>query len=124
MMEIKFTKDYEFFRHDPPHNEGENVRTIVTIRDNKTGEERTYESYCIWDEDSQCPCTFIWEEGNYSCDCNRKIFFGQAMGEEYDDDETPCGDNAYSVKIVSKKNPSIVIYRDGYYELEATNERD
>lgn len=34
---------------------------------------------------------WVWSEGNFSCDCNRAIFFG-------DEDET-CGESRFKVNI-------------------------
>ena len=40
---------------------------------------------------------FIWKEGNYSCDCNRHLFFERGLGREPDD--AACGEGEYSVEI-------------------------
>lgn len=40
---------------------------------------------------------FIWCEGNFACDCNREIFFCDAIGEEAENET--CGSEAYSVRI-------------------------
>lgn len=37
---------------------------------------------------------FLWAEGNYSCDCNRKIFFDDKGYQEVD-----CSDGLYSVQL-------------------------
>ena len=44
---------------------------------------------------------YMWfHGGNYSCDCNRYLFFQRAAGED-DSGDNPCGETAYSiVKIV------------------------
>lgn len=41
---------------------------------------------------------FIWAEGDFSCDCNRRLLFHRAQGVELDDDDTPCGDGRYLVR--------------------------
>ena len=41
---------------------------------------------------------FLWEEGNYSCDCNREIFFQRAKGKEVDD--ACCGEGRFSYRRV------------------------
>lgn len=39
---------------------------------------------------------FCWEEGTYSCDCNRLLLFARAGGEvEPDLDALVCGDGAF-----------------------------
>lgn len=40
---------------------------------------------------------FIWTEGNYACDCNRKAFFDAAMGDPSDAIGNPCGHGAFEL---------------------------
>lgn len=61
------------------------------IVDTETGEVREVEAG--WHDDGY----FIWDEGNYGCDCNRALFFARAAGVELDMDETPCGDSRYEL---------------------------
>jgi len=42
---------------------------------------------------------FVWEEGNFSCDCNREIFFNDFLGVESDDD-IECSEGRYLVRVV------------------------
>lgn len=42
-------------------------------------------------------CVFLWEEGNFSCDCNRSEF---AQRHGYDWPELECGD---TIKLVSMR---------------------
>lgn len=73
-------------------------RAIVRIRNNSTGEIRQrVEEFCL--EDDGSPSLFIWQEGNFSCDCNRWLFFHDFPDCE-EDDEGPCGDSAFSVEIL------------------------
>lgn len=70
---------------------------IVTLTRNSDGATRTIdqaESCCSDDE----TMFYMWTEGNYSCDCNRAIFFGDCDCEE---DPCPhvCGETAYSAKV-------------------------
>ena len=67
--------------------------STVEIRRNETGETRKYEYEYPWDGD------YIWTDGNYSCDCNRRLFFGYAAGEKGEDIETECGKGAFSIRI-------------------------
>lgn len=55
--------------------------------------------------------TYWWEEGNASCDCNRKLFFTgfHEPDIELEDDQTPCGDDAYVVRI-SHNDTKEVLY--------------
>ena len=50
----------------------------VAITKIETGETRIHEDTYPYKIDSR----FIWEEGNYSCDCNRNLFFERAGGNE------------------------------------------
>lgn len=70
----------------------------VRIRDNATGEVRPYEGHTIVDAYGETPSDFMWADGNYSCDCNRRLFFRRAGGED-DEDGIVCGDGAYSVQV-------------------------
>lgn len=40
---------------------------------------------------------FIWEEGNYACDCNRALFFYRA--QNLSEKEIDCGTGKFSIKI-------------------------
>lgn len=63
------------------------IREVATGRtaivDFDAGETVTTESY--W-----------WLEGNFGCDCNRRLeFIREAEKREPEDEETPCGEGAY-----------------------------
>lgn len=65
----------------------------VAIKKNSTGEIRHYDiGFKDWEDDD----LFWWNEGNFSCDCNRMASFMRANGEE-PPEEWPCGHEAYSV---------------------------
>jgi hypothetical protein len=86
-----------------------NLPVIVRIRENASGVEVDHlgdieEQY----KDNQ---SFYYELGNGSCDCNRKLMFGYGQGIEFSDEETPCTNNRYSVRV--KVNGEVV-----YDELE------
>ncbi len=53
------------------------MKAKVSILNTKTGETRVYEEP-DW-------CEYAWSEGNYSCDCNRNIYFDRVGGEERKD---------------------------------------
>ena len=61
----------------------------VDILDLESGEVRTYNQNVDWNG------SFIWEEGNFACDCNRGNFFARAGGEF--DLDSPCGDERFVV---------------------------
>ncbi len=40
---------------------------------------------------------YLWEHGNYSCDCNRALFFERTKGNE--PENINCGESEYVVEI-------------------------
>lgn len=77
------------------------VEVHAHIRLNSTGETRVYVTDEILEEGELHPSTFNWAENNYSCDCNRQIFFMLSIGIELDDDDSPCTSKRYSVQLVN-----------------------
>lgn len=79
---------------------------FVDIRRNADKTVRRYPMTALsWDEGSG----FWWSDGNMSCDCNRKLYFARAVGEEA---ENPlCGETAYSVRCLAE-NGITVLYED------------
>lgn len=41
------------------------------------------------------PDDYLWSEGNYSCDCNRSLFFHDWNEPE----KRECGDSEFSIRI-------------------------
>lgn len=78
---------------------------------------RVYETSFAWDDSGVTgSSSYLWSDGNYGCDCNRALFFARAAGEEDpDDDESPCGDAAYRVRITEDGRE---VYRDDDYPSE------
>ena len=72
---------------------------VVRIREVSTGEEVDYiqavEEQYLDNQD------FYYGEGNGSCDCNRKLMFGEAKGIKFSDEETPCGSTRYQVRVTA-----------------------
>lgn len=91
------------------------VRCVAHIRNNKTGEVRKYETDELLVDGAVHPDTHVWEEGNYSCDCNREIFFGRAngvdVGVEVDYNVKSCTSGLYSVNLENPVNGE-VYYRE------------
>lgn len=75
----------------------ESEQIVVRIREVSTG----IEVDVIEDVEKQYldNQSFYYGEGNGSCDCNRKLMFGQAQGVEFSDEETPCGNVRFKVKV-------------------------
>lgn len=88
------------------------VECIAEIRNNETGEIREYETHEILMEGEEHPSVFNWEDNNYSCDCNRILFFKRAKDEETDEDwNVECTDGKFSVNLKNKKDGK-VYYRE------------
>lgn len=79
------------------------VKCIAEIRNNLTGEIRECETDEILGLTEDSPYTFIWEDGNYACDCNRRIFF-EENGEQGNTEEISCSNGKYYVNLKNKKD--------------------
>ena len=66
----------------------------VKITDKESGEARYCKYEEPWDEGEE----YLWAEGNWSCDCNRRIFFERAVNPDWAG-EARCGDSRYAVEI-------------------------
>lgn len=92
----------------------ESVPCLIEITDTHTGETR------ILKEETKPTLGgfhYLWSEGNYSCDCNRSIFFHNAKWPSEDgpsEEEmfiAKCGDGRYRVRIVEEATGECV-YED------------
>lgn len=93
-----------------PVKDGSWVKVIAHIRNNSTGEVREYLTNEILHDEEEHPSVFNWEENNYSCDCNRSLFFEYALmpcggdGEDAMDKAEAmgagrCGEGGFSVNL-------------------------
>lgn len=64
----------------------------IHLRKNASGEVRIVKDGSSFPYENH---DYMWTEGNYSCDCNRHLFFERAVGREPDED-VPCGDSLYT----------------------------
>jgi hypothetical protein len=87
------------------------VKIIAHIKRVFDGEVRKSEENAVLDNGDKFPDPYIWEDGNYSCDCNRELFFECASGKSYDEVETECGDERFQVNL---ENPATgeIYYRE------------
>jgi hypothetical protein len=85
-----------------PVKGGRWVAAVAEIRDNATGVVREHESHETMMDGDPDPGDFIWSDGNYSCDCNRRLFFARAAGEDEDWDGG-CSDGLYAVRLRNKR---------------------
>ncbi len=74
------------------------------IRDTTTGESRE----CSYEAADVDRCDFYWLEGNMACDCNRRLYFERAAGNEPGDGDLPCGDGRYRYDWVEADGVRIV----------------
>lgn len=88
------------------------VKIIAEIRNNLTGEVVEFENEGILKNDEEFPSIFIWKEGNFACDCNRRIFFKTAKNELTDDIfDMECSDGEFSVNLKNKLN-NYIYYKE------------
>ncbi len=76
----------------------------IEIRNSETGEVREVTDNELLHYNHRDFPPFIWEEGNYSCDCNLHIFFEGAGNPAPPVAESfgfPCDGNRYRVKLTS-----------------------
>lgn len=91
-------------------NEFKTIPCEVHITCVATGETRIHHDDWILPDEEGFSSRFVWADGNFACDCNRKLFFERAAGIEPEDDDTPCGDDGYAVTI--KDSAGNVLYAD------------
>ena len=94
----------------------EEIPVKVKIRENSSNFIQEYDSFLFKDPDTGKALIWIWEEGNYSCDCNRRLFFYQNIGIELADSALECGEGKYSVEISNINGQ--VIYSDFWKEVK------
>ena len=92
-MKIYYNKEYD-----------DNICDVVIyIKNNYTNRTRKFPYILLEDPDiTGYPTTWIWSEGNFSCDCNRQLFFNRANNEE--EEQCPCGEGKFSVNIINPEN--------------------
>lgn len=95
----------------PTHklNKAKWVECIAEIRSNETGEVVEYETDEILYDGHKTPSTFNWIENNFSCDCNRRMFFDRVKGNEEEDFD--CTYGLFSVNLKNKLD-GVVYYRE------------
>jgi hypothetical protein len=50
-------------------------------------------------EEEAAGIEFMWTEGNYACDCNRRLFIARELGEPEPAVDAPCGHSIVLEKI-------------------------
>lgn len=103
-------QDYIFLEKEEamPFALFDTVQIMVHMKSIATGEIRSYESFGIYTDEGDCVDTYIWEEGNFSCNCNRTLFWKRAGKEEVSmEDVEECGDPEYLVNLENPFNKEI-----------------
>jgi hypothetical protein len=88
------------------------IRCAVEILDRHTGELVGFEdTSSVWLEDG-IAIPYIWEDGNFACDCNRALFWNRAQGIEIEEDP-PCGplrgSGRYAVRLTRLDTGEILL---------------
>jgi hypothetical protein len=109
------TENWRRLEASPPHDKHTWVAIIHEIRDNRTGEVRRANDEAILNEETGEPSTYIWSDGNFSCDCNRQLFFWRAGGED-DTREHQCGHERFSVRLINPETGRVF-----YDEFDCSN---
>jgi hypothetical protein len=82
------------------------VKAIAEILQVETGAIARYETDEIFQYGAPHPIIFNWAENNFSCDCNRHLFFYRAFGDNPDSlDE--CTDGKYLVRLSNPVNGEV-----------------
>ena len=77
------------------------MKVTIKIKHIPSGEIRDYhDEFEEITEQTDYNPIWIWQEGNYSCDCNRHIFFHNFK----DDEDIDCSDGIYKVNIFDSNN--------------------
>lgn len=79
------------------------VEILVEILNNQSGIIHNFTFEAHMEEGETHPSPFNWKENNFSCDCNRHLFFYRAIGEELEEKEEDdeCTEWKYSVKLIN-----------------------
>jgi hypothetical protein len=67
---------------------------IVEITEVATGAMRVHQESDDWYDEHGEDRQFLWEEGGFACDCNRRLLFARAAGEP-EEPYSGCSDSKY-----------------------------
>lgn len=57
---------------------------------------------------------FQWCDNNYSCDCNRELFFERACGNKPGLGDVECGDTAFRIRVLNAEGREL--YKDPEFD--------
>lgn len=66
---------------------------VVIMKDNSNDDVRGLVINREWSPEEE----FLWEEGNFSCDCNRFLLFYDDPSNPTNEEKCPCGDTRFTV---------------------------
>jgi len=78
------------------------MKVTIKIKHILTGEIRDFLDTLDYSTDWYNP-VFIWQEGNYACDCNRHLFFTDFE----DESDFTCSHHLYKVNIFDSSGKCI-----------------
>ncbi len=81
------------------------MKLRVLLEDTVTGETGWYEEDGYVDAEL---AEFMWNEGNYACDCNRALFMAWMHGRDEPSD-LACGDGRYIVQQATLDGEPVAI---------------
>lgn len=90
----------------------------VHLLNTETGERRVFHDDYDWPgKTADAGVSYKYGMGNYSCDCNRYLFFERARGRGLGDadpvhDEHECGETKFVVEMILERGTDRVIYKD------------
>lgn len=79
------------------------IPVIVVSQDTQTGEIIAYDGF-IWDYFDGTLDPYFWQWGNFSCDCNRRLFHERAKGNDMRLKDTDCGEGRYKIDLYREDN--------------------
>lgn len=93
-----------------------------TIQGKVLGKQFTHEVYSKLEDDEDeivYSNTYQYHEGNYSCDCNKRLFAGY---DEQDDEYCYCGDSiSYEeLWLVRKDGTKVDLLKEGWFNNESS----
>lgn len=80
---------------------------VVILRRKSDGLERRAVYSLPWGEYS----AFMWQGGNYECDCNRECLFAEAGGEPIPDNPA-CGSSRYALVRIEAEDGTPLLAGD------------
>lgn len=74
------------------------MTALVHLHDTTTDERAVY-VHELEDGDADL-ALYMWDEGNYACDCNRRRFMWRLLHPGADEPDFPCGDGHVRVEQI------------------------